>query len=294
VREAELRAQAGLVGPNQVANAKTFWAEQELLLIDMEELLDARSDVLASLMGVRPGAGEARFRTVEEPAVEFPTESEDALVSLARQNNLELQAAGREVEAARVLADAAKWESLPDVDLTGSLGGSGLAGRNQEVIFGTDTLRVDRGGDFGDALSQVARRTYPSWSLGVQVSFPLGLRSGLGEKDRLEALVLDAEQRRIGQSRTLEEQVRAVYREMANGKRRLEFAREGVDAAQEQVRIGIIEFRNGRLTAFELVRLGADFAVAQRRYSQALVRTAKAGAALRLLTSGKFLSTTIE
>ncbi len=65
-------------------------------------------------------------------------------------------------------------------------------------------------------------------------------------------------------------------------------AREGVTAAQEQVRIGLIEFQNGRSTAFELVRLGADFAVAQQRYSQALVRGAKAAASLRQLTSGAY------
>ena len=61
-----------------------------------------------------------------------------------------------------------------------------------------------------------------------------------------------------------------------------------MEAAQEQVRIGVIEFRNGRTTAFELVRLGADFAAAQQRYSQALVRSAKAAASLRLLTAGKY------
>jgi hypothetical protein len=36
------------------------------------------------------------------------------------------------------------------------------------------------------------------------------------------------------------------------------------------------------------VRLGADFALAQQRYSQALVRGAKAAALLRLLTSGAY------
>jgi outer membrane protein TolC len=61
-----------------------------------------------------------------------------------------------------------------------------------------------------------------------------------------------------------------------------------VDASQEQVRIGLIEYRNGRTTAFELVRLGADLAAAQQRYSEALVRTAKAAAELRHLTSGAY------
>ena len=75
---------------------------------------------------------------------------------------------------------------------------------------------------------------------------------------------------------------------MANGS--LTAAKEGVDAAQEQVRIGLIEFENGRSTAFELVRLGADFAVAHERYSQALVRSAKAAANLRQLTSGNIFT----
>jgi hypothetical protein len=50
------------------------------------------------------------------------------------------------------------------------------------------------------------------------------------------------------------------------------------------LRIGTVEFHNGRSTAFELVRLGADLAVAQRRYSEALVRAAKAAATLKQLT----------
>ena len=117
---------------------------------------------------------------------------------------------------------------------------------------------------------------------------PIGLRTGLGEQDRLDAEVTLAEQRRIQQERILEEQIRTSHRELFHGQRRLQAARTGVAAAQEQVRIGQIEFQNGRTTAFELVRLSADFAVAQQRYSLALVRSAKAAANLRQLTSGAY------
>jgi outer membrane protein TolC len=97
-----------------------------------------------------------------------------------------------------------------------------------------------------------------------------------------------AQQYQTQLARILDEQVRSSYRELLHGSRRLTAAREGVQAAQEQVRIGLIEFQNGRTTAFELVRLGADFAIAQQRYTQALVRSAKAAANLRLLTSGAY------
>jgi outer membrane protein TolC len=144
------------------------------------------------------------------------------------------------------------------------------------------------GGSFGDVLQQVTKRKYETWSVGLEVNVPIGWRSGLGEKDRLDANVFGAEQRYIEQSRMLADQVRSTCRELWHGKVRLKAARDGVEAAQEQVRIGLIEFHNGRLTAFELTRLGEDFAVANQQYSAALVRTAQAAATLRQLTSGAY------
>jgi outer membrane protein TolC len=288
LKDTEVRAKAGFIGPNQVANAKTFLAEQEILLLDREELLDRLSDRFASLIGTRPDAGHLRFVTVDIPPDDFPLEEADVLVNQAIHSNLELQAAQADIDGRRALSSAAFWEALPSVSLVGSVGGSGLAGTPQDVIFGSDTLRTTVSGGFGDAVNQAVRRQYPSWSVGVEVSIPIGLRSGLGEQERLDADVLIAEQEYIRQSRVLEEEVRASYQELFHGKRRLKAAKEGVEAAQEQVRIGWIEFRNGRTTAFELVRLGADFAVAQQRYTQALVRSAKAAASMRSLTSGTY------
>lgn len=284
LEETKLRTQAGLIGPNQAANARTFLAEQELLLIDREEQLDRQSDQLASLIGVRPEAGMPRFIPVDDPPSDFPVDPVEALIERAQKNNLDLQAAHRDLEAAQGLAEAARWEARPRADLVGALGGGGLSGTAREVVFGSDTLRTGRGGDFGEALTQTAKGEFPSWSVGVELSIPIGFRSALGETERLEAEVLSARQVHIERSHLIEEQVRATWRELAHGKSRLEAAREGVEAAQEQIRIGMVEFHNGRSTAFELVHLGADLAVAQRRYSEALVRTAKAAATLKQLT----------
>ncbi|MFN0157574.1 MAG: TolC family protein [Bacteroidota bacterium] len=285
LKDTEARAKAGLVGPNQVATGRTFLAEQEILLLDREEQLDRYSDEIASLIGERPRDGRQRFSTVDDPPEELPLEDVDALLRQALENNLELQAAKADVEARRALSKAAFWEALPKIDLVGSLGGSGLSGTSQDVIFGSDTLRTTIGGNQSDAIREALKRNFPTWSVGVEVTLPIPLRSGLGEQDRLDAELTIAEQRYIQHTRALEEQVRTSYRELSHGQRRLKAAREGVEAAQEQVRIGQIEFQNGRSTAFELVRLGADFAVAQQRYSQALVRSAKAAATLRQLTS---------
>ncbi|RPI06959.1 MAG: TolC family protein [Ignavibacteriae bacterium] len=286
LKETQLRAQTGLIGPNQVANAKTFLAEQELLLIEREEQFEQQSEQLAALIGIRPESVPPRFIPVDEPAEDFPQAPEELLVEHALSRNLDLLAAQKDIESAKTFANAARWEALPRVDLVGSLGGNGLAGTGNTVVIFNDTLPVARTASWSNALNQVGKRDYPNWSLGVDVNIPLGLRSGLGEQDRTEAVVRELEQNYIEQSRLIQQHVRTTYLELSNGKKRLQFARQDVEAADEQVRIGMIEFHNGRSTAFELVRLREDLAVAQQRYSSALIRTARAAAILKQLTSG--------
>ena len=288
VTEAETRAAAGLVGPSAVASTRVFLADQELLLLDSSEILDRVSDRLASLVGVRPEPGLTRFRAVDAPPRDHPIDPVEELVDAALERNQSLRSQREAVNQIRALAKGAAWDALPTLDFLGSLGGNGLSGRPQEVIFGADTLRTDISGDFGDTWSQVTSRDFPTWSVGLELTFPLGRREGRGERDRLRAEVVRAEQIERMSEHALEEDVRAAHRQLVNAQTRLAAAQSGVDAALEQVRIGSIEFRSGRTSAFELVRLGEDVVTSQQRYSDALVTSAKAAALLRYLTSGVY------
>jgi outer membrane protein TolC len=288
VDEANLRVQAGLAGPNQLENARVFLAQQELAVIDRREFLGFVSDELASLIGARPAADAPLFRPMEAPPVTFDVGTVDSLVDLAASRNHALSAFRSDIDALGVRLSAAKRNRLPTVDLIGSLGGNGLAGDAQDVIFGQDTLRSNRDGSLGDAIGQAVTGDFPNWQVGVDIVIPIGRRAKTGEIARLEGEVERAEHRYVALGRSIEQEVRRRHRELANGSQRLAVAQMGVEAAREQVRIGMIEFRNGRTTAFELVRLGADFAEAEQRYSQALVRTAKAVAALNRLTAGGY------
>jgi outer membrane protein TolC len=285
LEQTRTRAQAGLTGPNDVANAEVFLAQQQLAEIELEERLDAVSDQLAALMGMRPTGARVRYHAVNAPPRDLPVEPLDALIGRALERNRQLRAAHDELEALRAVERGARWDALPSLDLIGAIGGNGLAGTGREVIFGADTLSVDLDTGFGDTWSQVWDGDFPTWWVGLELSVPIGLREGRGERDRLRAEIERAEQRIAGLRRDLEVLVRARHREMGHGVRRLEVAERGVAAAYEQVRIGVIEFENGRSTAFELVRLGEDLATAQQQLSDALVRTASAHTELRRLTA---------
>ncbi len=291
LREVQLRADAGLAGPGAVASARVFFVEQSQTALDIEELHDRISDQLANLMGRRPTGDRKRFHPIDQPPATFPAFDEEELVAKAQARSLQVAAAAHGVAVAQALAAGARTNALPQLDLFGALGGRGLAGTGQEVIFdfggGPDTLASDLDTGVGDSVDQVLGRDFPTWSLGLRFAVPFG-GSDKGERDRLDAEVVRAEQQLEAVRRDLDAAVRAQVRQLERGRTRLALADEGVAAALEQVRIGRLEFRSGRTTTFELVRLGADLADAQRRYSTALVRTAEAAATLRRLTAGAY------
>lgn len=285
---AQTRREAGLVGPEEVASAQVFLAEQEQSIFDRLERMGELSDRLASLMGRRPGEGEDLYRPEASPPEEYDVGDADDLVAVALAHNYELRGRERQLEQSREFYRRARRNSLPTLDLVAGLGGRGLAGTPRSTAFfdSIETREVDK--SLGGSLEQALTREFPNWNVGLNFVVPLGNRGDGGEKDRLRAEVARVEQNVEAARRDLEERVRAQHRILANGQQRLQAARFGVNAATEQVRIGILEFENGRTTAFELVRLGADLAQAQQRYSDALVRTARAVAQLRQLTGGQY------
>jgi outer membrane protein TolC len=289
--QARLRAKAGLAGPAEEANAEVFLASQEQTVLDSEDNLEALSDRLAVLMGRRPREN-GRFHPVDRPT-SYTTEIDvEELLKLVMARSEQMAAAQRNLDAARARAKSAHWNSLPQLDLVGTLGGRGLAGtgRDIELDFGgtpttySNPLRTG----FGDSFDQVLHRDFPYWSLGMVFNLPIGGGSDAGESDRLQAEVTQAEENLERVRRSLDERVRAQYRELERSNKRIGFAVRGVNASLEQVRIGTLQFKNGRTTAFELVRLAADLADAQRRYSQALIRSARAAATLRRLSAGAY------
>lgn len=286
--DTRLRAKAGLSGPSEVASAEYFLTDAQQSVLDTEEQLDRLSDRLGSLMGRRPEPGQVRYRALDEPPREFPAVDQDSLVAVAQRRSPELQAMASDVMAQRARERGARWDAMPTLDLVGGLGAGGLSGSPRDVYFpGSDEpVRTAISGGRGESLDQVLGRDYPSWNVGLVFALPLGGREGKGERDRLAAEVTLAEQQMVGARRLLEEEVRARHRDLERGRQRLEIATEGVRASVRQVQIGMVEYSNGRSTAFEVVRLAADLATAQQRYSQALVRTAHAAAVLRQLTGG--------
>ena len=181
------------------------------------------------------------------------------------RHNPDLQALASDAAALRARERGAVWDARPTLDLFGGLGGNGLSGTAQDVVLPRrrpTRVRTDIDGGRGDGLGAGASTatTRPGTSASSSpcpwATAPAGGEArpaaGRGGAGRTAA--------RWRAQRALEEEVRAQHRELERGQPRLEIAARGVDASIRQVEIGMIEYRNGRTTAFEVVRLAADLA----------------------------------
>jgi hypothetical protein len=148
---------------------------------------------------------------------------------------------------------------------------NGLTGSGRSVTFIDTTFTTQSTGGFSESFDQVVNGDFPTWSLGMSLEVRVARARRAGAKAR---------SKRRGPTWRLcaavEDQVRARRRER---QRRVDWNPGGARAGAHW----FDRYQNGRTPAFELVRLGGDVADAQRRYSDALVRTAKAAAELKRL-----------
>jgi len=284
LRDQLLRGRAGVVGPGAVSIARAFLAQQESALLDADLGWSAAADQLGEIIGTHPD-GDTRYRCLDEPGATAPIEPLATVLARAVAANPSLRAARADSAAARARERGAAWKAWPTLEAFGGYGASGLAGRGQQIVFGTDTAGTVFDTDFGEAWSQVSGRDYPDWNFGVRLRMPIGWRADRGEHERQLGHYEQARAALRARLLALESAVRAAHREAEMAPRDLEAARTLVAAAEEQARIARLEYQAGRGTAYDLVNLEADLAGARLRETEVRVRIVRADTELRRLTT---------
>src|SRR5437762_6117502 len=116
-----------------------------------------------------------RLDPTEEPTDHNALPDVDAAVANALKGRYDLARAGHDLENAKTNVAFLTNQKLPDVRLETSYRGSGLGG-TQFVRAGgfPGVVTGTRDRSFADALGQAFSPDYPTWSVGVTVSYPLG------------------------------------------------------------------------------------------------------------------------
>jgi outer membrane protein TolC len=149
--------------------------------------------------------------------------------------------------------------------LTNGLGGSRLirTGGFPGTVSGTENT------SFGTVLGQVFKADFPTWQVGIAMSYPIGksaeeanLARARIERDQAEARLRDAE---LGAVR----EVRDAALRVEQNRQRIDTAQLGRELAEQRLDAEQKRFEVGMSTSFLVIQAQRDLAVARNNELQA-------------------------
>jgi outer membrane protein TolC len=281
-----VRAQAQVAAARQdLANSEGFVLQQELIL----------KNVLTRSGNADPVIRQVRIvptSPITIPATDDIAPEQD-LVAEAVRKRPEVAAAGLQIQNSLISLEGSRNELLPELDLVGSVQGSGLAGQltpaGQNPVGGivsTPTVTPDPStiGGLGTALGQVFGARYPTYSVGLQLMLPIRNRVAQADiaRDELQVHQTEIRQRQIDNQVRLE--VEAALIALRRSRAAYEAAVQSRTLQEQSLSIEQEKYAVGLSTNFLVIQYQSF--LAQARSTEVAARSAyvKARTALERAT----------
>ncbi len=267
VRVNKARVDVGQAPPLDLVSAQAEVASNEEDLIIAETAVKQVEDRLRLLIldTTRPDAWTARLEAVDSPPVGIAPPDLDQAITGARRDRTDLVRARLDIRNSDTTVRYTASQRLPDVRVTAGYQAAGLGGT--EVLrtggFPGTIIGTAPGLDFGNILNQLYSRAYPTWTLGVSVSYPLGesQEEANHARARLERAQADerlkaSEARVVLQLRDASWKIEMNAKRIGTTKVARELAEQRLDAEQKR-------FEAGLSTNFLVIQAQRDLAQAK-------------------------------
>jgi outer membrane protein TolC len=206
-----------------------------------------------------------RLEPVDAPPVGFTAVDVDAAVTRALGDRADLLRARKDIDIAQANVQFTASQRLPDIRLNASYQASGLGGTEVLRAGGFPGTIIGSGAvtNFGTVVDQLFRNDYPTWALGVSVSYPIGggVEDAKHAQSRLERAQAD-ERLKSAQAKVIQ-QVRDAAWKIEMNARRIETARAARDLAEQRLDAEQKRFEVGMSTSFLVIQAQRDFAQAK-------------------------------
>ena len=267
-----VRVRLGQAPPIDLVQVEAEVADRRENLIRARAAADDGEDRLRRLImdPTETSFWQLRLDTVDEPSGRTPLPDVAGLVAKAMTDRSDVARARNAVSNATTNVEFFANQRLPDVRLEASYTGSGLGGSQllrTGAFPGVVTGTVNSG--FGGVLGQAFRPDYPTWSLGVTVSHPVGrsfehVREVQAEVERRQAVARVASvQLDVAMS------IRQSARQVRSTAEREDAARAGATLAQQRLDAEQRRYGVGLSTSFLVTQAQRDLLQAEVNLLQA-------------------------
>jgi outer membrane protein TolC len=265
-RENKIRVDAGAMPVLDLVQAEAEVAQRREGLIRANTTAEDAEDRLRRLMmdPGDPSFWHARIDPIEEPTATGSLPDVDAAVANALEGRYDLAVAEHELDNSRTNVEYLRNQKLPDVRLETSYRGSGLGGTQflRTGGFPGNVIGTQQR-SFGDALGQAFTPDYPTWSVGVTVSYPLGHSYEDANLARAEVERRQTLQQIASLRLDTAETVRQAARQVQSGGERVDAARAGATLAEERLKAEQRRYEVGLSTTFLVTQAQRDLLQAQ-------------------------------
>jgi outer membrane protein TolC len=178
LEENQIKVRVGTMAPLDVVAAESEVAGREEGVITAEASVADAEDALkrAIVPAHDPEMWKLRVLPKDRPTAEAIAVDIEKAIESALQNRTDVVSSRKNVENLETTLRLARNQILPQVDLQAAYGAVGIGG-TQVLDADGNPLTPPIAGGFGDALSNVFGRDFPTWTLGVQFSVPIPNRT---------------------------------------------------------------------------------------------------------------------
>jgi outer membrane protein TolC len=274
-RITKIRIDVGSLAPIDITQTEVGIAEAEQQIITAEGQIGNFQDALKRLMSFDPAQYTIPIIATDSVRVEPATVRVEEGMRTALDRRPEIVAQAYAVDSGRVQYEYWSNQTLPGVNLFGSYGNNGLDGTFTNP--NPPPAQITNG--LGDAYGQVFDRSFKSWSIGLNVSYPILNRYAKGQRGAAKYLLESSRATLTTTQQNVIVEVRDAARAIDTAKRQIAATGKGRELAERNLDAEKKKFDNGMTTSFQVNQIQRDLSAARTRELQALVIYRKAVAA---------------
>ena len=288
LREMKIKIDAGTMAPIEIYQAEQNVASrQEEIIVSKRRVKDAE-DFLKSALNLyeKEQYWNVSIIPQDKPNLTEVHPALDECIRIALEKRPDFIKSKLDLTASNIQVKYAKNQTLPRIDLVGSIGTSGLAGRPQSTqgIYGpfVSTKPGPWTGHWDDVYDRMGSGDYYSYLIGLKLEIPLENRMAKGQyaqaKIQAAQSVTDLKRTEI----TIINEVRDAVREVETDVQRLETARailktseETLAAEKKKYDVGMSTQRDVLDFQDRLQKAMSNLALVESDYSRAVSNLAR-------------------
>ena len=277
LRNNQRRVEVGTIPPIDIVEAQAEVSRNEEAVIINQAQVQALEDALRTLVmnPSQPDFWTTRIVPSEQPVLAAQTVDLDAAIRNALDRRTDLAQLRRQMDQTDISIRYARNQKMPAVDLTTSYNLIGLAGTQNEFdyaagIIPAPIIRTSQR-RFGTALRDVVGNDFRTWSVQLNVSYPIGtsvadaaLAQGRLQRERQVTTLRAQELQVTAQVRDAGRQVDTSLKRVDATRKAREFAERRYEAEQKRMTVGLS-------TTFQLFQAQRDLATARLAELNAII-----------------------